>query len=617
MHKREYLPAMRPCTSPRCPWPHVATCLAPRPRATRSCRARMNPKSTPGVAGAARTGSGTMPRPRCRARPCRCRGLSAGARRLRPRSGPVTAIGHKMVRGRRSMPSTLPQDFSSVYGPVASWRYGRSLGIDPIGPVSACSFDCVYCQLGEIEEKTRDRRIFVATSRILRDLRAVAVDGIDVISLSGSGEPTLALNLGEIVSAIKAATGKPVVVLTNASLLGDPGVRQEAGACGLCGGQGRCRRRRASSPRRSPGGRNRVRRDPAWPAGVPPGVPRPVGGADDAARPLAGTGTGRLHRVRRRTGAGRNPALRTDPAPAPGPRTRCARRSSRRDARLRGAAPQGRAVAGPAGFFRAPAAGDGGSGTRPADLSAHGRPSSAMCADAERSSADEGRGLVRSGGARVRRGGGGRRLRNPGRAGPRQRRRDCGRPAAGPVRHGVADQLRHFQGRLGGPPGAGDPRPGARRRHGLLGQFLRRPQARARGALLHRRPDDQDPEEGVPVRDDVVARRKGLVRPRLRRDLQAIRHRRARLRRAGRREGGAGRLLQAHQRRLSRPRAGTPNTTTARSSTTTCASTAPRPSARDSGSAPGTRTSRSRARRLLSGGKWWRPPTPTFPPRWR
>jgi len=125
------------------------------------------------------------------------------------------------------MSSTFPQDFSSVYGPVASWRYGRSLGIDPIGPVSTCSFDCVYCQLGEIEDKTRDRRIFVATSRILRDLQDFAVDSVDVISLSGSGEPTLALNLGEIVAAIKADTGKPVVVLTNASLLGDAGVRQE------------------------------------------------------------------------------------------------------------------------------------------------------------------------------------------------------------------------------------------------------------------------------------------------------------------------------------------------------------------------------------------------------
>jgi wyosine [tRNA(Phe)-imidazoG37] synthetase (radical SAM superfamily) len=125
------------------------------------------------------------------------------------------------------MLSALPQGFSSVYGPVASWRYGRSLGIDPIGPVSTCSFDCVYCQLGEIEDKTRERRIFVATSRILRDLQAFAVASVDVISLSGSGEPTLALNLGEIVSAIKAAAGKPVGVLTNASLLGDAGVRQE------------------------------------------------------------------------------------------------------------------------------------------------------------------------------------------------------------------------------------------------------------------------------------------------------------------------------------------------------------------------------------------------------
>lgn len=125
------------------------------------------------------------------------------------------------------MPKALAQRFSSVYGPVVSWRYGRSLGIDPIGPVSACSFDCVYCQLGEIEDKTRARRIFVATSRILEDLRAFALEDLDAITVSGSGEPTLALNLGEMLSAIKAFAGKPVGVLTNASLLGDPAVRRE------------------------------------------------------------------------------------------------------------------------------------------------------------------------------------------------------------------------------------------------------------------------------------------------------------------------------------------------------------------------------------------------------
>jgi wyosine [tRNA(Phe)-imidazoG37] synthetase (radical SAM superfamily) len=117
--------------------------------------------------------------------------------------------------------------FSSVYGPVESWRYGRSLGIDPIGAVSTCSFDCVYCQLGAIEVKTRERRVFVATSAILDDLKAFDPAGVDAITLSGSGEPTLALNLGEILAGIKALMATRVGVLTNASLLDDPVVREE------------------------------------------------------------------------------------------------------------------------------------------------------------------------------------------------------------------------------------------------------------------------------------------------------------------------------------------------------------------------------------------------------
>ncbi len=117
--------------------------------------------------------------------------------------------------------------FTSVYGPVSSWRYGRSLGIDPIGSTSACSFNCVYCQLGEIEIKTSDRQIFVPTDRILQDLQPFAPwDDIDVITLSGSGEPTLALNLHDIITGVKAMTGKPVAVLTNATLLSDPDVRE-------------------------------------------------------------------------------------------------------------------------------------------------------------------------------------------------------------------------------------------------------------------------------------------------------------------------------------------------------------------------------------------------------
>jgi wyosine [tRNA(Phe)-imidazoG37] synthetase (radical SAM superfamily) len=50
---------------------------------------------------------------------------------------------------------------------------------------------------------------------------------VDVITLSGSGEPTLALNLGEILALTKSLTGKPVGVLTNGTLLNCAEVRAE------------------------------------------------------------------------------------------------------------------------------------------------------------------------------------------------------------------------------------------------------------------------------------------------------------------------------------------------------------------------------------------------------
>jgi len=117
--------------------------------------------------------------------------------------------------------------FCSVYGPVASWRFGSSLGIDPIGLVSTCSFNCAYCQLGEIEQKTEQRKTFITSEQISRDLRDFAPWDVDIVTLSGSGEPTLALNLGEILATVKEMTRRPVAVLTNSTLLGDARVRQD------------------------------------------------------------------------------------------------------------------------------------------------------------------------------------------------------------------------------------------------------------------------------------------------------------------------------------------------------------------------------------------------------
>ncbi|MGK7919576.1 MAG: radical SAM protein [Trichodesmium sp.] len=116
-------------------------------------------------------------------------------------------------------------EFIPVYGPVKSWRYGRSLGIDPIGKTSTCSFNCVYCQLGEIEQKTSERSIYLPTEKILLELEKFAPWDVDIITLSGSGEPTLALNLKDIIQETKKLTNKPILVLTNATKLTNSEVR--------------------------------------------------------------------------------------------------------------------------------------------------------------------------------------------------------------------------------------------------------------------------------------------------------------------------------------------------------------------------------------------------------
>jgi wyosine [tRNA(Phe)-imidazoG37] synthetase (radical SAM superfamily) len=126
--------------------------------------------------------------------------------------------------------SAQEQQFSSVYGPVQSWRFGRSLGIDPIGVISTCSFNCVYCQLGDIQQQTTSGQIFVSTTQVLQDLQTTLPNStFDVVTISGSGEPTLARNLGDILACVQELTLKPVVVLTNGTLLFNPKVRADLG----------------------------------------------------------------------------------------------------------------------------------------------------------------------------------------------------------------------------------------------------------------------------------------------------------------------------------------------------------------------------------------------------
>jgi wyosine [tRNA(Phe)-imidazoG37] synthetase (radical SAM superfamily) len=120
-------------------------------------------------------------------------------------------------------------ELSSVYGPVPSWRVGASLGVDLLCVNSICSFNCSYCQLGNIQVHTGLRRLFVPTQKVVEDFRRSAWRRADVITFSGSGEPTLAVNLGETILWTRDFSGKPTLVLTNGTLLDDVEVRSELG----------------------------------------------------------------------------------------------------------------------------------------------------------------------------------------------------------------------------------------------------------------------------------------------------------------------------------------------------------------------------------------------------
>ena len=119
------------------------------------------------------------------------------------------------------------QTTSSIYGPVNSWRLGKSLGVDLIMDPSTCSFNCTYCQLGFIQRITQERKVFVSTEKAVLDFKSSKWQEADVITFSGSGEPTLALNIGEVINEIKKITDKPIGILTNATLFNDLSVRKD------------------------------------------------------------------------------------------------------------------------------------------------------------------------------------------------------------------------------------------------------------------------------------------------------------------------------------------------------------------------------------------------------
>lgn len=118
----------------------------------------------------------------------------------------------------------------NVFGPVPSRRLGQSLGVQNV-PSGTCTYDCVYCQLGPTSKRTihadswddveNTLDTLVRKESKLRELG----ETVDYITFVPNGEPTLDKDL-ELKASILCSVGLPTAIITNASLIDNPGTQR-------------------------------------------------------------------------------------------------------------------------------------------------------------------------------------------------------------------------------------------------------------------------------------------------------------------------------------------------------------------------------------------------------
>ena len=122
-----------------------------------------------------------------------------------------------------------------VFGPIHSRRVGRSLGINLLPrEAKVCTFDCVYCECGGLKRGASKHPLptLVEVREAIEgkfSLLAASGQGIDSISFTGNGEPTLHPDFAAIIDIILAARDKffpeaVVSVFSNATRLNRPDV---------------------------------------------------------------------------------------------------------------------------------------------------------------------------------------------------------------------------------------------------------------------------------------------------------------------------------------------------------------------------------------------------------
>ncbi len=105
-----------------------------------------------------------------------------------------------------------------IFGPVASRRFGMSLGIDLSPDKKRCNFDCIYCELEKakpVEKYDNPPKV----DEIFEEVKeSVNLYDFDVLTITSNGEPTLYPYLDELIDKLNILN-KKVLILSNSSTI--------------------------------------------------------------------------------------------------------------------------------------------------------------------------------------------------------------------------------------------------------------------------------------------------------------------------------------------------------------------------------------------------------------
>jgi wyosine [tRNA(Phe)-imidazoG37] synthetase (radical SAM superfamily) len=118
-----------------------------------------------------------------------------------------------------------------AFGPIPSRRLGKSLGINNIASQKACSYNCIYCQIGNTLRQSMVRQVFYDPESLVNDIekhlkKLDKENAPDYLTFVANGEPTLDINLGREIRLLKKFN-IPIAVITNSSLIYHPQVQED------------------------------------------------------------------------------------------------------------------------------------------------------------------------------------------------------------------------------------------------------------------------------------------------------------------------------------------------------------------------------------------------------